>query len=82
MYQQIRRGLNSKPMLVDIKEDINKFIPNRDTDYYVSLYKYTDEHKKILEETGSLAGIRNTTTNTLYFDFDSKADLELAQKDA
>lgn len=82
LYQQIRRGLNSKPMLVDIKEDINKFIPNRDTDYYVSLYKYTDEHKKILEETGSLAGIRNTTTNTLYFDFDSKADLELAQKDA
>lgn len=82
LYVNVRRGLNSKPMLVDIKEDINKFIPNRDTDYYVSLYKYTEEHKKILEETGSLAGIRNTTTNTLYFDFDSKNDLELARTDA
>lgn len=82
LYQNIRRGLNSKPMLVDIKEDINKFIPNRDTDYYVSLYKYTDEHRQILEDTGTLAGIRNTTTNRLYFDFDSKADLEKARVDA
>lgn len=82
MYQNIRRGLNSKPMLVDIKEDINNFITNRDTDYYVSLYKYNEEHKKILEEKGSLAGIRDTLTNTLYFDFDSKEDIDKARVDA
>jgi hypothetical protein len=82
LYVNIRKGLNSKPMLVDIKEDINKFLTNRDSDYYVSLYKYNDDHKKMLEETGSLAGIRNTTTNRLYFDFDSKHDLEKARVDA
>jgi len=82
LYVNVRRGLNSKPMLVNIKEDINKFITNRDQDWYVSLYKYTDEHLQTLEETGTLAGIKNTTTNTLYFDFDSKADLAIAQKDA
>lgn len=82
LYQNLRKGLNSKPMLVDIKEDINKFITNRDTDWYVSLYKYTDAHKKILEEKETLSGIRDTVTNTLYFDFDSKEDLDKARTDA
>jgi hypothetical protein len=72
LYQNIRKGLNSKPMLVNIKEDINKFITNRDQDWYVSLYKYTDEHLQTLEEAGTLAGIKNTITNNLYFDFDNK----------
>jgi hypothetical protein len=82
LFVNVRQGLNSRPQLVDIKEDINKFITNRDKDYYVSLYKYTEEHKKILEKTGTLSGIRNTVTSTLYFDFDSKADLEKARADA
>lgn len=83
MFVNLRAGLNSKPMLVDIKDDINKIIADkRDRDWYVSLYKYTQEHKQTLEETGTLAGIQNTTTNTLYFDFDSKKDLEIARKDA
>ena len=80
LYQNIRKGLNSKPMLVDIKEDINKFITNRDQDWYVSLYKYTDEHLQTLEELGTLAGIKNTITNNLYFDFDNKptpSDIEI-----
>lgn len=82
LYQNIRKGLNSKPMLVNIKEDIDKFITNRDQDWYVSLYKYTEEHKKQLEAAGTLSGIRDTTTNTLYFDFDSKDDLDKARVDA
>ena len=55
LYINLRSGLNSKPKLVDIKEDINKYITTRDKDYYVSLYKYNDVHKKILEEKGTLA---------------------------
>ncbi len=89
MYFNLRRGLNSKPQLIDIKEDINKFITNRDTDHYVSLYRYTEAHKTKLEETGTLAGIRDTLTNNLYFDFDSKPDpitkvldLETARQEA
>lgn len=82
LFVNLRAGLNSKPMLVDIKEDINKFITNRDSDYYVSLYKYTEAHKQHLEKNGSLKGIRDTLTNTLYFDFDSKDNLDVARNDA
>lgn len=82
LYLNIRKGLNSKPMLVSIKEDIDKFITNKNQDWYISLYKYNEEHKKILEEKGTLAGIQDNVTNRLYFDFDSKTDLELARNDA
>lgn len=82
MYLNLRAGLNSKPQLINIEEDINSYITNRDKDWYVSLYKYNDEHKAKLEATGSLAGIRDTLTNTLYFDFDSKGDLSIAQTEA
>jgi hypothetical protein len=82
LYLNVRKGLNSKPMLIDIKEDINKFITNKDQDWYVSLYKYNENHKQILEEKGTLAGIQDNVTNRLYFDFDSKEDLEKARNDA
>jgi len=82
LYQNIRNGLNSKPYLVDIKEDIRNYITNFEKDWYVSLYKYNDTHKAILEEKGTLSGIRDTVTNKLYFDFDSKNDLNLAKADA
>jgi len=82
LYQNVRQGLNSKPMLIDIKEDINKYITTRDSDWYVSLYKYNEDHKKHLEAQGTLAGIRDTTTNNLYFDFDSKQNLDKARMDA
>jgi DNA primase catalytic subunit len=82
MYLNLRKTLNSKPQLIDIKEDINKYITNRDADWYISLYRYNDAHKAILEEKHTLSGIKDTVTNNLYFDFDSKADLELARADA
>ena len=72
LFINVRKGLNSKPMLVSIKEDINKFITNKDQDWYISLYKYNEDHKKHLEEHGTLAGLKDTVTNTLYFDFDNK----------
>jgi hypothetical protein len=82
MYLNLRAGLASKPTLIDIKEDINSYITNRDKDWYVSLYKYNDDHKAQLEAKGTLAGITDTLTNTLYFDFDSKDSLDKAQADA
>ena len=69
LFVNLRNGLNSKPNLIDIKEDINKYITTRDKDWYVSLYKYNEAHKKLLEEKGTLAGVKDTLTNTLYFDF-------------
>lgn len=82
LYVNIRAGLNSKPNLVPISEKIDKFITNKNKDYYTSLYKYNDSHKTILEEKGTLSGITDTVTNTLYFDFDSKDDIDKARNDA
>jgi hypothetical protein len=82
LFVNLRSGLNSKPQLISTKEDINKYITSRDRDWYISLYKYNEAHKATLEEKGSLAGIKDTTTNVLYFDFDSKDSLNKAQADA
>lgn len=82
LFVNLRNGLNSKPNLIDVKEDINKHITTRDKDWYVSLYKYNENHKKLLEEKGTLAGVKDTLTNTLYFDFDSKENPTKAQADA
>lgn len=43
-----------------------------DADFYESIYVYEDEHKKQLEVTKTLAGIRGVKTDRLVFDFDSK----------
>lgn len=54
-----------------------------DKDYYESLYLYNEEHYKQFKATGSLAGMRDgVKTNRIVFDFDSKANVELAKLDA
>lgn len=81
-YVNVREGLASKPKLVPINEYTPDLIKNPNRDHYVSLFQYREHHKAILEDKGSLAGITDTTTNRLYFDFDSKENLETARQDA
>lgn len=80
-YIALRETLNSKPKLVPATTKLESLITNRNKDYYVSLYRYNEEHKKIFDEKKTLAGIENTETNRLYFDFDSKDNLAKAQED-
>jgi len=79
-YQAIREGLSSKPTLIDSKVNFKPYTTEKD--FYVSLFHYSEEHKRQLEQKGTLSGIVDTTTNKLYFDFDSKEDLELARRDS
>lgn len=79
LYTAIRETLASKPQIIPLNED---FPINSNKDYYSSLFHYTEEHKKLFEEKGTLAGIKDTTTNRLYFDFDSVDNLEAAREDA
>lgn len=82
-YVNFRQGLKSSPKLIPVSEfNPDKLIKNPNSDFYVSLFKYNEEHKKILDEVGSLAGIKDTVTNRLYFDFDSESNLEKAREDA
>lgn len=83
-YVNFRKGLVSKPQLIPLDENYNPYIYTDDInkDYYTSLFLYDDHHKKILEEKGTLAGIKDVSTDVLYFDFDSKEDINLARDDA
>lgn len=79
-YIALREGLNSKPRLIPSNTKLETVIKNAAKDHYVSLYSYNDEHKKILESKGSLAGIEDTVTNRLYFDFDRKPTKEEVER--
>jgi hypothetical protein len=82
-YRSIRETLNSKSIMVPDESDYSSFIKDEDKDYYMSLYVYTDEQKKLVEDNNnkiSGTGIRDTVTNYLFWDFDSKELLQ-AKKD-
>jgi replicative DNA helicase len=80
-YVAVAEGLNSRRKLIPLSEKTS-VIKDISKDYYLSLYKYNDEHFKKYKETGSVAGIKDTVTDILYFDFDNKSDLELPRRDA
>lgn len=81
MYQVFKESVNSKPKFIPFtakntqRYDLNK-------DYYISLFQFTEEQKKLAEAKGTIKGIKDTSTNKLYFDFDSKENLEEARHDA
>ena len=78
-YFNFKETLTSKPKLMTLDE-IKRFKGDPNKDYYMSIFSYNDKHKKQVEQTGSIAGIKDVTTNTLVFDFDSK-NLEDARQD-
>ncbi len=75
LYRALRKTLDSKPSLIPQDSNLNDLIKNS-LDWYESLYFYNEEHKKRYSEKGTLAGIRDTTTNQLYWDFDSTDNIE------
>jgi KaiC/GvpD/RAD55 family RecA-like ATPase len=80
-YVCLAEGFN-KRKLVPATEDIWDHIPNRDRDWYTSVFIYKDQHYKKYQETGSLAGIADVTTNKIIWDFDDEENVEHARADA
>lgn len=80
-YVRFTQGLIDKGILIPATENIYKRI-NKNTDYYVSLYHYTDEHVKQFQTTNTVSGIKNVKTNKILFDFDDGQDIENARRDA
>lgn len=79
-YVRFCKGLQDRGTL--IPEFLVPTSINQHTDFYQSLYFYSDEDKAVFDQTGSISGITHVNTDKLYFDFDSKHDLEEARKDA
>lgn len=80
-YVLLKKGLVGKGKLVP-HDKLGDNIPESNDDYYASTYYFNDDHFKQFKQSGSVAGIRNVTTDKLWFDFDSKQDPELSRKDA
>lgn len=81
LYKIVSRGYFERKF---VPEDYNideLISQDQNADYYESIYRYNDEHKKIWNEKNSLAGISGATTKKLVFDFDSETNIELARKD-
>jgi len=84
----LKQGLTSKATLIEVNPNLtveqnfslnDDLIIDNKKDYYTSLYYYNEAQKSIFEQTGSFAGIKDTQSNRLFFDLDSK-DLKEAQK--
>jgi hypothetical protein len=82
LYYNLREGLQSRAKLIPINVAIETLIKNRDRDWYISLYKYTEKHLELLKHKGTLSGVTDTIGDRLYFDFDSEGNLSQAREDA
>jgi len=80
MYVRLCEGLNDYGKLIPQGENIYKHVKDQAKDYYVSVYKYNQTQKENFEKNHSVAGIKDVTTNTLVFDFDSK-EIEESRRD-
>lgn len=80
-YIRICKGVQDKGILVPVNSDVYKGI-DLNKDYYTSAFLYNDEQYNVFKKTGTVAGITDTVTNKLYWDFDSADNLNQAKEDA
>ena len=81
MYYNLVKHLNGKPTLLPTTEQVEKYI-DQYSDFYRSVYDYSEKDKKAIEEASSISGISDVTTNRIIFDLDDKNNLQQAKDDA
>lgn len=81
MYVRLCEGLVTKGRLISSKTNLNKLIENTDKDLYVSAFQYTPDQYEKFKKAGTIAGIKEVTTDKLYWDLDS-GDVQKARIDA
>ena len=77
-YYRICTSLNDKGILVPEGSDLDKY---KNGEAYISVYKYNDKHYEAFKKSGSIAGITDVKTDTIFFDLDCK-DIETARRDS
>lgn len=72
-YIRVTENGFSKARLIPEDSNLFKLIKtDRDKPWFYSTYRYSEEHKKHFDENNSVAGIRDVTTNMIWWDFDAK----------
>jgi len=79
-YVRLTNGLNDRGQLVP--EDKVFDIIKTDSDWYQSVFYYNEKHFEQFKSVGTIKGIKDTTTNKLVFDIDSKSSVDDARKSA
>lgn len=82
MYHRLTKGLSDVGKLIPETDNPYDYITDQDKDWYLSVYKYNENHKKVAEANGgSVKGINDVITNKLIFDVDYKDDIDKARQD-
>lgn len=79
-YVRLTNGLYSSGILVPEDQIWDKI--NDKDDWFQSSYYYNQNHYEQFQKTGTVAGIRDVTTDKIWFDFDCKEDPAISQRDA
>lgn len=77
-FYRVCTRLNDKGKLVPANG--HNFDQYKKGEAYVSAFKYTDEHVKVFNKNGSVAGISDVESDIIYFDLDN-TDFEQARED-
>lgn len=80
-YIRVCKGVNDKGTLLPRSTDVYRNV-DLNHDYYTSAFLYNEEQYQTFKKTGTVAGITDTVTDKLYWDFDSAGDLTQAKADA
>ena len=49
-YKRLTKGLNNVGKLIPVGDDPYKYVTDTTRDWYLSVYEYTEDHKKQAEE--------------------------------
>jgi KaiC/GvpD/RAD55 family RecA-like ATPase len=79
-FVRLTKGVADKGKLIPSNEIFNNI--EDDGDYYASAYYYTDKHVTEFSKSGSVRGIKDVTTNKIWFDFDQAEDPAFPQLEA
>ncbi len=79
-YVRISKGLYDKGQLV-LSDQVSDLIDDKH-DWYVSTYNYNEQHLAYFKQYGTIKGIRDVTSNSIWLDFDDKVNPSNAQVDA
>lgn len=96
-YYLLLKNLNKYEMIERTTNPYDVIADNTDSDWYMSVYFFDDEHKakyeailadyaanpdKYEKPPSGIAGLSGAKTDKLIFDFDNEADVEAARRDA
>jgi KaiC/GvpD/RAD55 family RecA-like ATPase len=79
-YVRLTKGLADSGSLIPA-EELGTAVKDHNSDYYRSVFKYSQKQYEEFLKSKTVAGVVDVTTNSVVFDFDSKEEPDQARKD-